>query len=351
MRYLLIFALAAIALLGCSQPHCSFIGDNVNANIFPYYSFQLNQDGSASISIIAGASIEKIEFPPQVSIDGEVYAVQSFLGFENSEDSRNLTSILLPEGLVSIGENALLGAAKLKAIYFPSSLMTLGKNSLEGSAITSIEVTSTLLPLLKDALGSSCKQLESLVVTGEGLDGIEDFAFSKYIRFDYTGPSVVWPELPELTRPGYVFYGWYLANGEKVVAGMPVDNEYLSAMPRWESLCSPNILAGTSFFVDYEYEYSMHEGFSLDVVYLGQTVLGRDKFSVSLNSSDDFKAMSWDLSTLGGMIHNVQEEDGCVFFEVPLYGTYKIGCNVGDLNNEIKNYCEIVISYRNSQEE
>ena len=146
MRYLLIFALAAIALLGCSQPHCSFIGDNVNANIFPYYSFQLNQDGSASISIIAGASVEKVEFPPQVSMDGEVYAVQSFLGFENSEDSRNLTSILLPEGLVSIGENALLGAAKLKAIYFPSSLMTLGKNSLEGSAITSIEVTSTIFP-------------------------------------------------------------------------------------------------------------------------------------------------------------------------------------------------------------
>lgn len=351
MRFFIILSLIAALISGCSQPDCCVESENVNINIFPYFSFSLHADGSASISVIEGARIENIEFPPQVSVDGKTYAVKTFLGFENSDDAKNLTSILLPDGLESIGDGALSGATKLKAIYLPDSLSYLGKNSLEGSAISSIEISSEILPQLKDAFGSSYQNLESLAVSGDSLDGIQDFAFVKHIRFDYSGLDSVWPELPELSMPGYVFYGWFLSNGQKVVSGMPVDSAYLSAMPSWESLCSPEILSGTSFFVDYEYEYSMVEGFSLDVVYLGRTVLGRDNFKVGLNADQGYKAASWDLSALGGRIHNVSEEDGCVLFEVPLYGTYKIGCNVGDFNNEIKNYCEIVISYRNNQEE
>ena len=90
----------------------------------------------------------------------------------------DIETVRLPEGLISIGENAFAGCGELLKIELPDSVTTIGVDSFSGCGIKLIKLSSKLRHIPSDAFYSS--DIEELEIP-EGVKTIGDGAF-RYCR-------------------------------------------------------------------------------------------------------------------------------------------------------------------------
>lgn len=350
MRILLSLLSILVLLFSCSEPNNAGHAD-VNLNIYPYLDFYINEDGDVEVSVLKGADVETVIVPERIVLNGTEADVKVFRGFESYEDSSSLRSVILPDSLSAISDRALYGAGRLRNISIPLGLSYLGLGSLENTSLESITIGSDVLPSLKAALGSSASGLKKITVFGPSVIGIEEFASADDISFTLPENTPYWPELPALSRDGYVFYGWYTEDGVHVSEGMSVIKGYETARPVLISLDSPSISGEVSFTISYDGSYSLYPGDSLLLTFIDNEISGADIYKAELISEDSGKALEWSVAALSGTATVLEETEEYAVFSIESEGTYKIGCNVGDLQNQVNNYCELVFTCSSNQEE
>lgn len=90
--------------------------------------------------------------------------------------SKNVESIVIPEGIKSIKSSAFFGAESLKMISFPNSLTTIGTNAFSGCSIVHLNIPDSVNEIGKGAF-SDCKSMLTIIlpallkITSEDLFG------------------------------------------------------------------------------------------------------------------------------------------------------------------------------------
>lgn len=99
-----------------------------------------------------GVANEKLVIPQKFSYDGEYYEVKS-IAPETFAYCKDLTSIVIPEGVTKIGSHAFLNCSSLSSIVIPNSVVEIGFEAFE-----------------------FCENLTSIVIPA-GIKKINDFTF------------------------------------------------------------------------------------------------------------------------------------------------------------------------------
>ena len=100
-----------------------------------------------------------------------------FIHSEAFKECDSLSSILLPEGLLSIGNYAFLSCSNLSSINLPKTLIKIDNNAFMGcSSLTSIEIPEKIYAI-NDSTFASCSSLENLILSNN-LARIDSDAFS-----------------------------------------------------------------------------------------------------------------------------------------------------------------------------
>lgn len=93
------------------------------------------------------------------------------------DESDQITSIVLQDGVTGIGDSLFSGLTALETVDFPATLTSIGTNSFRNcSSLKSIDLPSSLVSIGIGAFGN-CTQLQSVTLS-EGLESIESWAFS-----------------------------------------------------------------------------------------------------------------------------------------------------------------------------
>ena len=89
---------------------------------------------------------------------------------------KNLTSLVIPEGVTSIGDSAVCDCVKLTSVSIPDSVVSIGEGAFAGSGLTCISLPGSLLSIGGKTF-LDCESLASVVLPNR-LVSIEYFAFS-----------------------------------------------------------------------------------------------------------------------------------------------------------------------------
>ena len=119
--------------------------------------------------------LDNIVIHDKVTYNGVEYPVTAI---ENCAFSycNNITTLELPNTIVSIGGSAFIGCNNLTSIVLPSGLIEIGEDAFrECTSLSSIEIPSTVTEIGVYAF-NSCSQLKS-VTLHEGLSRICEYAF------------------------------------------------------------------------------------------------------------------------------------------------------------------------------
>ena len=108
-------------------------------------------------------------------------------------DCPTLTTINFPDNLIQIGEHAFDGCSFLQNVKLPSSLRLLGTGAFEGTAIKTIEIPSSLITIPQSTF-DECYYLETVTIPNS-VKGIETCAFrncSSLKTVIYNGTKEEW---------------------------------------------------------------------------------------------------------------------------------------------------------------
>lgn len=97
--------------------------DNIHSTIYQVISVS---DKTCCLTKYGGQYIGKYEVPSSVIVNGDEYKVIK-LGSRAYSWQPNMTEVVIPEGIVSIGEGAFIGCSALKQVVIPKSLENLDK--------------------------------------------------------------------------------------------------------------------------------------------------------------------------------------------------------------------------------
>lgn len=126
--------------------------------------FRCSPDSKTAILIHddAYSGITQVNIPATIDVNGDVYRVKA-IGTRAFADCWQLTKVILPEGIVSIGTNA-FSWTELSSINFPSMLKTIRNNAFwDCEGLTSVELPEGLETIESYAF-AECSNLENLVI-------------------------------------------------------------------------------------------------------------------------------------------------------------------------------------------
>lgn len=107
-----------------------------------------------------------IVVPPTITIDGEEYTVNGIDEYAFCDYNEELTSVTLPETIITVGVGAFDGTV-IKEIVFPNSVETIGSYSLEYSELEKISFGKGLKSIGNYAFNKSTKLTEITVLAEE----------------------------------------------------------------------------------------------------------------------------------------------------------------------------------------
>ena len=108
------------------------------------------------------SGITEVNISATIDVNGDVYRLKA-IGARAFADCWQLTKVILPEGIVSIGTNAFSWTA-LSSINFPSTLKTIRNNAFwDCDKLTSVELPEGLETIENYAF-AECSDLENLVI-------------------------------------------------------------------------------------------------------------------------------------------------------------------------------------------
>ena len=99
----------------------------------------------------------------------------SYISWPAFKYCSSLTSVVIPEGVTSIGDDAFFGCRSLTDVTIPSSVTSIGDNAFYYCSLTSVTIPSSVTSIGDDAF-FGCWSLTSVVIH-EGVTSIGDGAF------------------------------------------------------------------------------------------------------------------------------------------------------------------------------
>ncbi len=167
------------------------------------YKIKRDDDDTSKnlICIVSGADFEVVNanILPEIEWEGVCYPVIAIREYAFN-GCTSLSSIVLPEGLQSIGESAFSGCKSLSSIVLPEGLQSIGESAFSGCTSLSSIVLLEGLQSIGDRAFENCTSLSSIVLP-EGLQSIGDRAFYNCTSLS----SIVLLEGLQSIR-GYAFY-------------------------------------------------------------------------------------------------------------------------------------------------
>ena len=187
------------------------MADYANATAMPWNSFKTSitsliiEDGVTTIGTRAFygcSSLASITFPETFSSIGN-YA------FYNDTA---LTSVALPEGITDVGNSLFYGCTHLASVTLPSTLLSIGSSAFHSNAFTSISIPSSVSTISSYAF-KNCTKLESIVVpnitilseeTFSGCSKLESITLPNTLTSIKKNAFVNCSSLTSITIPEYV---------------------------------------------------------------------------------------------------------------------------------------------------
>ena len=122
------------------------------------------------------------------------------IGINAFENCSNITETTIPEGVTLIGNNTFLGCEKLASVTFPTSLENIGANAFAGcTSLTSIVLPKNIQEIGANAF-ANCSTLDVIEVFGDTPATLKTGVFPDNITKIYVKPNLVatyktaWPE-------------------------------------------------------------------------------------------------------------------------------------------------------------
>ena len=169
MKYLLKTALCLLLCVLFALPALAEEGEEMEELTCGDYTYVLLEDGGARITDYEG---EDAELTVPDELDG--HPVRE-IGEEAFRDC-DLTTVILPEGLTSIGDSAFYFCNSLTAVTLPDSLTSIGDDAFSFcSSLTAVTLPEGLTSI-GDSAFFNCFSLTAISLP-EGLASIGDFAF------------------------------------------------------------------------------------------------------------------------------------------------------------------------------
>ena len=137
-----------------------------------------------------------------IKFDGDVTTVGNSVFYGYGNNCNNITSILLPNCVTSIGGNAFCGCFSLTSVTIPESVTEINERAFFNSGLLNVTIPDNVTTIGASAF-SACNNLTSVII-GENVESIGNEAFYSCMNLSsvYCKASVP-PTLGE-----YVFYYW-----------------------------------------------------------------------------------------------------------------------------------------------
>ncbi len=113
------------------------------------------------------------------------------IGINAFENCSNITETTIPEGVTLIGNNTFLGCEKLASVTFPTSLENIGANAFAGcTSLTSIVLPKNIQEIGANAF-ANCSKLATIEVFGDTPATLKNNVFPNSVSKIYVKPSLV----------------------------------------------------------------------------------------------------------------------------------------------------------------
>ena len=113
------------------------------------------------------------------------------IGINAFENCSNITETTIPEGVTLIGNNTFLGCGKLASVTFPTSLENIGANAFAGcTSLTSIVLPKNIQEIGANAF-ANCSTLDVIEVFGDTPATLKTGVFPSNVSKIYVKPSLV----------------------------------------------------------------------------------------------------------------------------------------------------------------
>ncbi|MCH5164723.1 MAG: leucine-rich repeat domain-containing protein [Clostridiales bacterium] len=138
-------------------------------------------DGTYSIKGLIDTSLTSVTVPTHTDAGKVITAIEEsafVVDVEKKIFNENLEEIILPEGLLEIGEFAFWGCQKLKGITIPSTVTKIGKGAFNACPeLTEVIIPDTVTNLNTDSMFANSTKLTRVVI-GNGAKSIGDYCFN-----------------------------------------------------------------------------------------------------------------------------------------------------------------------------
>ena len=147
--------------------------EDINAEVQLYYIYK-------DTGILYGytGTDSELVIPPE--IDG--VAVKG-IAYETFRDHTELKSVVIPDGVTSIGMRAFYGCTSLSEITFPKTVTDFGENAFAGTKWFTVQQKENPLVVVNNVVIDGKKCVGDVVIP-DGIIGIGDGAFEKCHRYD-----------------------------------------------------------------------------------------------------------------------------------------------------------------------
>ena len=146
-----LFAGGTIGLARDSLPQLQLTAEAANTYIGAAYGLQLEyeelEDGTVEITKFVSSSSTDIELPSVIDGKAVTSIGESVFNVNFVEACSNLTSIVIPDNVVSIGDYAFRGCTSLADVTIPESVISIGDSAFKGctSLTTAPKLPATTL--------------------------------------------------------------------------------------------------------------------------------------------------------------------------------------------------------------
>ena len=139
------------------------------------FTFTYDTTNKTATLTAIDSSVTKAEVPSKVVYGGATYTVTKIGGGGDTAISTTLTSITLPNSIVTISDFAFVDCSGLTSISLPSSVKEIGVMALSGTGLTSITIPNNVTSLGVGVL-ADCRSLTT-VSLGTGITGLPEICF------------------------------------------------------------------------------------------------------------------------------------------------------------------------------
>lgn len=214
IRKIITILTVIIVLSSCSMEGSVYRIQYPEFAFTPYTFPSGDETGHAEVTFLTA---HKTDFPKTVEINGQLYYVAVFNGYNKDEHLADITQIEVDDCIQAINSHAYEKATAVTEMSIPN-VISLGMSSLPENLVSLTVHADAIDTVGTRPLNESLPnpdRLETLTITGNtrypidlsGMGG--DTSSLKAITID---GNASWPVMPHLTQEGMKFLGWFTSD-------------------------------------------------------------------------------------------------------------------------------------------